>query len=77
MSETSDKPVEYVPVNWQNRDRPLTEEELNEINSRVSGVHFAKEQFASDPIAMQMLYAAEALLREVQLLRADQAAPSE
>lgn len=54
---------EYIPENWQNFGRPLTREELNEIRSKISGLHFAKE--AVDPTAIQALYCAEALLREI------------
>lgn len=56
-------PAKYVAINWENHSRPLTREELDEIRSKVSGVHFSKE--CHDEITLQMLYCAEALLREV------------
>jgi hypothetical protein len=67
MSEKKSNPG-YQPINWQNFDRRLTREELDQINSRISGIHFAKEMFAGDPFVLQLLFAAEALQREVRML---------
>ena len=50
-------------VNWQNKDRDLPHEEKNDIRSKLSGMHFAKE--ALDPWPLQALYCAEALMRQV------------
>jgi len=65
----------YEAVNWQNFGRRLTAEEFAGIARRIAGLHFAKEAFQSDPIAMQALYAAEALQREVDILSKDSPFP--
>jgi hypothetical protein len=69
MSEKNKSGREYVPMNWQNFGRPLSFEEFDRIKSRIAGLHFSKESL--DPLAMQGLYAAEALLREVERLTID------
>lgn len=56
--------MDYRARNWQNHQRPLTPEEIQEIRSKISGVHFSKE--CHDNITLQMLYCAEALLREYE-----------
>jgi hypothetical protein len=67
----------YSVESWQNHDRRLTLKEFNDITRRVSGIHFAKEQFRDDPFVMQLLYAAEALHREVTRLTQDNPFPEE
>lgn len=49
--------------NWNNFERHLSQEEINEIISKLSGYHFNKEMLNNDEL--QLLYCAEALLREV------------
>ncbi len=68
MSPKQESSPNYKAVNWQNHNRRLTLDEYQEIESRVAGLHFSKEGFINDPIAMQGLYAAEALLRELRIL---------
>ncbi len=67
----------YTPINWQNFGRRLTQEEFDEIRSRVAGLHFAKETLGDNPRLMQALYAAEALQREVEVLSKDSPFPAE
>lgn len=61
---------EYVPRNWQNFGRLLEPEEISDIRRRIAGLHFAKDMLS--PTALGALYAAEALLREVELRRIQQ-----
>jgi hypothetical protein len=58
----------YNPIGWQNHDRRLTREEFAEIGRRISGLHFSKEAFSDDPIALQLLFCAEALERDLRML---------
>lgn len=58
---------DYVPQNWDNRNRRLTSEELAAIRRAISGVHFSQE--AQPATTIGMMYAAEALLREVEMRR--------
>lgn len=67
----------YAPINWQNHDRRLTRDEFHDISQRISGIHFAKEQFKDDPFIMQLLFAAEALQREVLELTKDNPFPEQ
>jgi hypothetical protein len=75
MTSENRLPSEYKPINWQNFNRRLTLQEYREIESRAAGLHFAKESFTDDAIAVQGLYLAEALLRELRLLRVDNPFP--
>lgn len=66
----------YKPIGWQNFNRRLTRKELDEIGSRISGLHFSKEAFVDDPVAMQALFAAEALYREILLRIENESLPN-
>jgi hypothetical protein len=77
MTENSKEQIRYEAVNWQNHGRRLKIEEFSEIRGRIAGLHFTKETFADDEIAMQALYAAEALQREVELLIRENPFPNE
>lgn len=59
---------EYRAINWNNFGRRLSANEYHEITQRIAGLHFAKDTLNDDPVAMQALYAAEALQRELDIL---------
>lgn len=65
------QPINYGEMSLQNRGRRLTAGEFDEVRSRIAAIHFVKEAFADDRVVMSLLYAAEALQREVEFLLPD------